>query len=99
MPGDSRPTEKPNENEVFGRGELDSNQRPPAPKAEMVGQLGAAADRCPDFFLVIRTIVTAGGNPEPLPIVSRLQPHDEPRRSLRAARHYDVVIVCGRSSA
>src|SRR5437762_4594667 len=32
-------------------GRLDSNQRPPAPKAKEPTQLGAAGDRCPSFSL------------------------------------------------
>ena len=57
----------------------------------MVGQLGAAADRCPQFFLVIQTVVTAGGNPKPLPIVSRL--------SAAVLRFLSPVLAaCGGSS-
>jgi len=53
-------------------GRLDSNQRPPAPKAKKPGQLGAAGDRCPSFFLGISRFGATAGNREPLPIVSQL---------------------------
>jgi hypothetical protein len=51
---------------------LDSNQRPPAPKAKEPTQLGAAGDRCPSFFLGILQFGATAGNREPLPIVSQL---------------------------
>ena len=53
-------------------GRLDSNQRPPAPKAKEPTQLGAAGDRCPSFFLGNFQLGATAGNREPLPIVSQL---------------------------
>lgn len=53
-------------------GRLDSNQRPPAPKAKEPTQLGAAGDRCPSFFLGNSQLGATAINREPLPIVSQL---------------------------
>ena len=53
-------------------GRLDSNQRPPAPKAKEPTQLGAAGDRCPSFFLGNSQFGATAGNRELLPIVSGL---------------------------
>ena len=53
-------------------GRLDSNQRPPAPKAKEPTQLGAAGDRCPSFLLGNFQLGATAGNRELLPIVSRL---------------------------
>jgi hypothetical protein len=53
-------------------GRLDSNQRPPAPKAKEPTQLGAAGNRCPSFSLGNFQLGATAGNHEPLPIVSQL---------------------------